>query len=211
MKNLCLGLLVVMMAASASLARAQEREHDGFMLRFTGGVGYGSVSEEVDDPSLNAPFSEWGISGPGVAFSIDVGAAPIPNFVLHARFGAMVVSSPTIEFDGMEADLDEVYGQDNSSLTFILLGPAATYYIAPANIYLTAAVGLGLVGVRLGDNRGRTDPGWAFNFDAGWEAWVGQSWGMGPALRVFYTSVPDAQDLTVSGGGFAILFSATFQ
>jgi hypothetical protein len=210
-KNLCLGLFFVVIATSASLARAQDREHDGFMARFTGGFGYGSASEKIDDASLEVPFSEWGLSGPGVAFSADVGAAPIPNFVLHARFGAMVVSSPTVEFDGMEAELDDIYGDNESSLTFILLGPAATYYIMPVNIYLTAAVGVGLVGVKFGNNTGRTDPGWALNFDAGWEFWVGRSWGMGPAVRLFYTSVPDAEDLTVNGGGFALLFSATFQ
>jgi hypothetical protein len=204
-------VIALAIVTSTSIAQAQDREHDGFMLRFTAGAGYGSVSEEIDDASLGAPFSEWSIGGPGVAFSADVGAAPIPNFVLHARFGAMVVSSPTVEFDGEEADIEAVYGEDDSSLTFILLGPAATYYIEPVNIYLTAAVGLGLVGVQFGENRGRTDPGWAFNFDAGWEFWVGQSWGMGPALRLFYTSVPDAEDLTVNGGGFALLFSATFQ
>jgi hypothetical protein len=211
MRTLCLGSIAALLVALTASAHAQERTHDGFMMRFTGGVGYGTASEELDG-ELGGLFSKWTLSGPGVMLSADVGGSPIENLVLHGRFGALVVSKPTVEFEGADSSLDGTLRDDESSLTFILLGPAVSYYIMPANIYLTGAFGLGIVGVRLDeDNSGSTDPGWALNFDAGWEFWVGQTWAMGPALRFFYTSVPDAEDLTVNGAGGGVLFSATFQ
>lgn len=216
MKNACLGLIALAIATSTSIAQAEERTHDGFMLRLTGGAGYASATEELD-ASLGAPIQEFTLSGPGISFSVDVGGSPIDNLVLHARFGATVVSSPAVEINGEEVDIEVEYGQeDDSSLTFIFLGPAITYYVMPANLYFTGAFGMGLVGVRVGNESGRTDPGWAINLDAGWEFWVGQSWGMGPALRFFYTSVPDDiegtdNDPTVNGWGLGVLFSATFQ
>lgn len=216
MKDLCLGLLVVAIATSASLARAQGREHDGFMARFTGGVGYAVAKEEID-VSLEAPISEVELSGPGVMFSVDIGGSPIENLVLHGRFGAISVASPTFKIDGEEADVDLIDGSDDrSSLTLLLLGPAVSYYVMPANVYFTLAAGLGVAGVTFGNRDGSTDPGWAINLDAGWEFWVGQSWGMGPALRFFYVSAKDDiegtdEDPTMSGIGGGAVFSATFQ
>jgi hypothetical protein len=214
MKYLCLGLFALI--ASASGAQAQERTHDGFMMRFTGGLGYGTASEELDG-ELGGLFSKWTLSGGGIMFSADVGGSFIDNLVLHGRFGALVVSKPTAEFEGAGADLNGTLRDEDSSLTFVLLGPAVTYYIMPANIYLTGAFGLGVVGIQVDENRrGATDAGWALNFDAGWEFWVGPTWAMGPAIRLFYTSAPDGddlagEDLTVTGGGGGVLFSATYQ
>lgn len=216
MKVLCLGLLVSMLASTPSLARAEGREHDGLMVRFTGGVGYASASEEID-VALEQPFSELELSGAGLMFSADIGGSPIENLVLHGRLSAISVSSPTFKIDGQEADTDLIDGSDDkSSLTLVLLGPAVSYYIMPANVYLTFAAGLGVTGVRFGDRSGATDPGWAVNLDAGWEFWVGQSWGMGPALRFFYVSAKDdvegtEEDPTLAGIGGGVLFSATFQ
>jgi hypothetical protein len=202
---------------SASSAQAQGRTHDGFMLRFTGGAGYGTASEEVGSAG-GGLYSKWTMSGGGIMFSADVGGSFVDNLVLHGRFGAMVVSRPNVEFEGGDFEIEGRLRDEDSSLSFILLGPAVTYYIMPANIYLTAAVGLGLIGIRVDEDRsGGTDPGWALNFDAGWEFWVGPSWAMGPAIRLFYTSAPDGdgndltEDLTVKGGGGGVMFSATYQ
>jgi hypothetical protein len=211
MRTLCLGSIAAVLVAWAASAHAQDRTHDGFMMRFTGGLGYGSASEEVGN-AAGGLYSKWTLSGGGVMFSADVGGSPVENLVLHGRLGALVVSKPQVEFEGGSVQLDGTLRDEDSSLSFILLGPAVTYYIMPANIYLTGAFGLGLVGIRVDeDNSGGTDPGWALNFDAGWEFWVGQSWAMGPALRFFYTSAPDEGDLTVNGAGGGVLFSATFQ
>lgn len=211
MRSLCLGLFAVAMIAAASSAHAQARTHDGFMMRFTGGGGYGTASEEVGDEA-GGLYSKWTLSGGGIMFSADIGGSFVENVVLSGRFGAMVVSRPDLEFEGGSFDVEGTLRDEDSSLSFVMLGPAITYYIMPANIYLTGALGLGVVGIRLDeDTSGGTDPGWALNFDAGWEFWVGQTWAMGPALRFFYTSVPDERDLTVNGGGFGVLFSATFQ
>jgi hypothetical protein len=220
MRSLCLGLVAVALTimAFASGAQAQDRTHDGFMLRFTGGAGYGTASEEVGN-AAGGLYSKWTMSGGGIMFSADVGGSPIENLVLHGRFGAMVVSKPDVEFEGGDFDIEGSLRDEDSSLTFVLLGPAVTYYIMPANIYLTGAIGLGVIGIRVDEDRsGGTDVGWALNFDAGWEFWVGPSWAMGPAIRLFYTSAPDGDandvtdaDLTVKGGGGGVLFSATFQ
>jgi hypothetical protein len=216
MKSLSFGLsALAIVLSSGSTAHAQARQHDGFMARFTGGIGYGSATEEVDIPAAGLS-TDFTLSGVGGMFSFDVGGSPVENLVLTARFGGMSVSSPTAEIDGQEVDFEETLGEDDSAVTFVLLGPAVTYYVMPANLYFTAAFGLGLVGVTVGNRDGQTDPGWALNLDVGWEFWVGQSWGLGPALRFFYTSAPDDVDGTdddpsVNGVGFGVLFSATYQ
>ena len=72
MRTLYLGLIAAVLATTASMAQAQGRQHDGFMLRFTGGVGYGTASEDTEG-QLGGLFDEWSLSGGGFMFSADVG------------------------------------------------------------------------------------------------------------------------------------------
>ncbi len=178
------------------------------MLRLTGGFGYATMSTEI------ATF-EMELNGVAAYLAVDVGGSLVENLVLHGRFSLLSVAQPTASIDG------EDFGtRDDSSMMQMMFGPALTYYVMPANLYFTGAFGLAMGAISYEDRTGAirtgaTDLGFGLNVDVGWEFWIGRSWGIGPALRAFYISVPDDVDgddpPVWQGLGFGVLFSGTFQ
>ena len=159
-------------AAPQPLPPAQDpgaETHDGFMLRFALGLGYGSATESDQDTEIDLK----GLSG---SFSIDVGLGATENLVIHARLADFVISDPNVSVD--DRDLGSA---ENGSLAGFLLAPAASYYFMPANVYLTAAVGISWIGAsnRNTDTSDTSDVGIGLNFDAGKEWWVRPTGGSG--------------------------------
>lgn len=181
--------------------------HDGFMLRFTSGIGAGGGG-------FDAPPGEFSFSGATVNFSVDIGAALVAGLSVHARLGYQSIVGATVKLDDEKISDDD----DPPSISSVLFGPGLTYYFEPVNIYLTGVIGLSSArGQDTFPDNGRTRTGWAANLDAGWEAWVSRDWALGVALRLWFSSVPD--DLgdgddtrfDVAMLGFAPLFSITWQ
>jgi len=180
-------------------------QHDGFMLRLTVGLGYGSGTETL--PTLG----ELRLSGGTGFFSLDIGGALVDNLVLHGRLSDMSVASPTVYLNDQELGTAE-----DASLTFYLLGVGLTYYLMPANVYLTAVVGVAGEESDNGTTTTETNKaGFAFEGDIGKEWWVGDNWGIGVAGRFTFASIPeelsDDDSTTLRGLGFGVLFSATYQ
>jgi hypothetical protein len=121
------------------------------------------------------------------------------------------IIDPEVTFDG------EDYGTiEEFSGTAGFLGPAVSYYFMPINIYVTAAVGLGMLGIYHDDDedaRGGPDDGFGLNLDVGKEWWVGEQWGLGAAGRSWYAIGTDERglDADFEGAGGGIFVSATFQ
>jgi hypothetical protein len=219
MKSAWTFAFALVLCGAALPASAQGREHDGFMLRLTAGLGFGGMST---DQGPGEPLSraervrgvEFSLTGVAGAFAFDVGGSPIHNLVIHGRFSFLSLTSPTLSVNDQE--LGDI---DDASVSMLLFAPAVTYYFMPVNIYLTGAAGFALAGITYddGDRResGATDLGWGINLDAGIEFWLGQAWAIGPALRLLYISVPDddnTDDPPIWNGlGLTALFSATFQ
>jgi hypothetical protein len=178
--------------------------HDGFMLRFTTGIGYAAAaaSAESDD------YTFGGASG---AFAFDIGGAIGENLVLHGRFSDIPMIDPIVYLDG-----NEVREIDDANGVGVLLGPALTYYFMPANVYLTAAIGLSWLarGFERTDEVTSTGVGFGTNLDVGKEWWVSDNWGLGLAARFWYSHVSDRnvenRDVTYNLFGGSILFSATY-
>lgn len=178
------------------------RRHKGFFLRLDLGVGGGMVERDTGPRDVE-------LSGLATFFSVDVGGAPVENFILHARFSNAVMSDPELDVDGgeFEDDLD-------ASLSFVMLGGGLTYYIMPINIYVTA-VG-GAMEATVTDNGfilADSDLGYGLEFDLGKEWWVASNLGIGLAGRVLYVNVPpddDTSDDHLDGFIAGALFSATF-
>ena len=192
----------------SSSVSAQGRDHDGFMLRLTGGFGYGALTSETR-------LGELRLDGAAVDFAVDVGGAIVENLNVHGRFAFASVVGPSVSVDGERLGTDE-----EASTSMMLLGPGLTYYIMPANVYLTAFGGIAFASIsyenRLNEREtGTSDVGIGLGFDLGWEFWIGRSWAIGPALRFMYISVPnggDGPDETTSQGlAVGALFSATMQ
>jgi hypothetical protein len=208
MPSLCASALCALawlLAPAHVEAQEGVHEHDGFMLRLTLGVGYGESSE-------SSTFGDVKLSGAAGSFSIDIGGAVTDNLVLHGRFSDLVIVNPTVELDGMELGTAK-----DASLAFVLLGPGLTYYVMPANVYFSAVVGLADARVDNGSGTtGSTDAGIGFQGDVGVEWWVSDNWGLGVAGRVSYFSISEdpgggLDTVTLTGLGFAVLFSATYQ
>ena len=179
--------------------------HDGFMLRLTLGLGYGSSTEEI--PTLG----DIELSGASGFFSLDLGGALVDNLVLHGRLSDMVVASPTLSINGSE----EFETGDDVSLTFYLLGAGLTYYLMPANVYFTGVVGIAKASADNGSTESSTKAGFGLEGDIGKEWWVSDNWGIGLAGRITFASVPDEvvtnDSTTLQALGFGVLFSATYQ
>lgn len=188
------------------------REHDGFMLRGTLGIGGAGITESTDvGGDYEAVFS-----GVSVGLSLDIGFSLITNLVLHARFAYLATPSPSLEVDG------EDRGDSDYTILNLMLAPALSYYFMPINIYVTAAVGVAWLGFdddRYNDDLSNesdelTDAGIGLNLDVGKEWWIGRQFGLGVAGRFWYTgTVGDfaGEEFDYTLTGFTVLLSATFQ
>lgn len=189
------------------------RDHTGFMLRLTTGLGYASTTETVTLDQALAGISDdltITISGVAVPFSVDFGGAPSQNFNIHARFSFYTLPSPIAEADGEELDI-----ADEASLTAFMVGGGITYYFMPTNFYLTGVLGVGVLSASNGDGEAEaTDAGVALNFDLGKEWWVGPSWGLGLAGRLYFSSNTATNELSKSALSslmIGVVMSATMQ
>jgi hypothetical protein len=178
--------------------------HDGFMLRFT--LGFGAGISTID-PEASDTLKLTGASG---TFGVDIGGALDENLVLHGRLASFQIVDPNLSVNG-----DDVGGTNDLTATAYLIGPAISYYFMPANVYITAAVGLSWLTLEyMGDQSDPTDVGIGLNFDVGKEWWVSYNWGLGIAARFWWSHMKDSSsgiDSNVTFTGVALLFSATYQ
>ncbi len=189
---------------------ANKHRHDGFMLRLAIGVAFGGMTG--DDFLLDG--SETAAGGAGFSTTIGIGGALTDNLVLNADLFQMTVLDPTIEVDGHELGDADVYGEDRGvgeNVELTGLGVGVTYYFMPVNVYIAGAIGLGqVVFVSDSGERAGSDAGLALHALVGKEWWVGVDWGIGVAGELAFVSAKDDYLGDVTGLGFAVLFSATY-
>jgi hypothetical protein len=192
--------------------------HDGFMLRMALTLGASRTTESLVSETLGS--TEFVYSGFSVAFSFDLGAAPIDDLVIHGRFAGFVNPSPTLSQDG-----DELGELNGLSLSADLFGVGVSYYFMPINVYVTGVVGPSWLSLSADDDDAdeeiSTDLGIGFNFDIGKEWWVSDNWGLGVAGRLWLTVLEHDSDLAMTGAavsavdytfiGYGVSFSATYQ
>jgi hypothetical protein len=188
------------------LARSDgARRHDGFMLRWTAGLGASEL-----DAKLREAGDELEYTGLSASFGIDAGAAAIENVIVHGRIAGFALWQPDLRVNGAKADAG-----DRELLSF-LIAPAATYYAMPLNVYATAAVGVSWIVYvdRSAEGDDATDPGIGVNFELGKEWWLNPVWGIGVAGRFWFTGLRDSsgdERTATRWTGFALLCSATYQ
>jgi hypothetical protein len=173
------------------------RAHDGgFLLRLSAGLGSGSTSIDVVGGDLE--FS--GLSGDG---NLALGGVISPNLALHGTLWGWSVSDPDVELGGLQGELD-------GSIGVSAVGGGITYYLMPANVYLSASVGAAWLQLDTDFGDEGSDTGFALDGTVGKEWWVGNSWGLGIAGAVGYHSIPaDGIDENFSGVSFGLRFTAT--
>jgi hypothetical protein len=100
------------------------------------------------------------------------------------------------------------------TLNMIGFGPGLAYYFEPTNLYLSATLNFSqitLTDSKTNNQLAETEIGYGFSGMVGKEWWVSTDWGLGLAAQFQLASVKVKNvDSRMTGMGFALLFSATY-
>lgn len=174
--------------------------HKGLFLRL--GLGGGFMRAERETGARRFDIED------GIAVvNLAVGGALAEDVVLHVDVHGLLGTRPRIRATGTEARLAR---NDTNALSAAL---GLTYYMMPANVYLTLSAGLGITQIDAtfvdpasGEQsvaQDETRYGLAANVLLGKEWWVGAGWGLGLAAYASGHALPDSLDtfhLWVAGG-----------
>lgn len=165
--------------------RRGSREHEGFFLRLTVGVGavLNGYREAVDGYDAS-DVTTRALAG---LFSASVGGRVVGNLMVHGDFMASAYGAAKRRIDGTTDARDRIDG------SLGLLGAGVTYYFMPTNAYLTGVLGIARFAERRdGEDAILSNTGVGMALLIGKEWWVGRSgeWGMGGALRTMFVSAP---------------------
>jgi hypothetical protein len=185
-------------------------QHDGLLVRLTVGGGAGTATQK-GPATVGTGTSKTEFSGFAGTFSLDVGTTPWDNLVLLLRASDIALRDANIKLDG-----NELAGDRHSWIGAGLFGAGASYYLMPANVYFTGALGVSWVRVRDPSDleAHTTGTGAGINIDIGKEWWIDTQWGIGIAGRMWYSRLSDKTagthvEYELAGG--TLLFSATYQ
>jgi hypothetical protein len=189
--------LVLIMTAALPCRAGEARTHDGFLLRLSAGGGYGATSADT-------PLGELDISGPAGDVNFAIGGAVAPNLILHGTLWGWAVSEPDVELGGASATAED------ATLSMSAFGVGITYYMMPANFYISPSIGAAELEIEEDNVSANSDTGIAFDFTLGKEWWVGDNWGLGVAGDVNFHKIPDGDlDEDWTGPGLGLRFTAT--
>lgn len=195
-------------------------QHDGFFLRLATGWGVHAANASVSNSDPVKPYEpisgEVAISGQGGFTEVAIGGVVTDNLALHAdlfMFGTDEAKT--------RHDWQWLMHEKAQSGGGIGLGIGATYYFMPINIYVSAALGVGVYGIV--EKEGSLDlpgeetvdqyleytdrklelgaGGSAFNFMVGKEWWLSSNWALGLALQGTFIKareMPTANDGAVT-------------
>jgi hypothetical protein len=179
--------------------------HDGFYLQMD--LGFGAMSSSADDPLFGEVELSGGLGKTG-AFSIGLGYAVVPNFILAAHFWGAGVIEPDVSVGGQDLG-----SATDSTLSLTGVGLNLTYYFMPINIYVSVTPSLGSLTAEQGGNTSDSENGFAIRLAVGKEWWVSDNWGLGLNLQYAHSSNDDSADAGAPTWGtnwFGVAFSATY-
>lgn len=187
----------IVLAASATSRAGEARTHDGFFLRLSAGGGGAStsISDGSDDLELSGPVADLNFA---------IGGCIAPNFAVHGTLWGWSMPDPDFKVGGLSGSAnDATIGMSGA-------GIGITYYVMPANFYLSPSVGIGTLRLELDNVSVSSDTGFSLDLTVGKEWWVSDGWGIGLAGDVNYHRIPDGDiDDSWSGVGFGLRFSST--
>jgi hypothetical protein len=187
---------------------ARSNDHTGVMLRLAVGIGAGAIAQESGDTDTTYR------GGAGLS-SIAIGGSVAPNFALGADFFGFGLSNPDVYIEDTR-----VGSAGNTTYRMSAVGLNGTYYVMPANLYLSGSLGLGVNTVtrytgyanRYTTSRSTSDAGLACAFMVGKEWKVSREWGLGLAGQLMIAGSKDSElmDTSYGNAAFGVLFSATY-
>lgn len=197
----------VLLSATAASARDDGRdgrdgwhEHDGFYLRLQVGGGYTRASVLDEDLA---------IKGGGAGINAEIGGALTRNLILYGKLFGTSAPNPDIEVGDITVE-----GRDESvSHNYGAVGVGLTYYLMPANVYLSGALAFGQLSITQdGDDVAETDVGGSLHLGIGKEWWVSKNWGLGVGAELALGRVPEKNndDVRWNVVNGMVFLSATF-
>lgn len=202
--------LIAAVLLTATVASAQSRrargdsrdgwhEHDGFYLRLQLGGGYTRASLIGEDLA---------IKGGAAGLNAEFGGAITRNLILFGKLYGTSAPNPDIELGDITIE-----GQtDGASQNIGALGGGITYYIMPANVYLSGALSFAQLSIdEDGETVAETDLGGALHLGLGKEWWVSANWGLGIGAELAVGRIPEKEgDERWNVVNAMVFFSATF-
>ncbi len=195
---------VAMVLSAGGVARAQGsggvHTHDGFFLQLDGGIG--SMATSASQGGVDAK-----LSGTAGEFSITLGGALTPNFVIGGQLWGIAVSSPDVEVNGQSLG-----SASDTTLGLSGIGLNLTYYVMPLNLYLSATPSIGSLSTKVSGTTYDTKNGFALRLAVGKEWWVSDNWGIGLNVQYAHSSNQDTGTNPPTWGTnwFGAALSATY-
>jgi hypothetical protein len=175
-------------------------QHDGFYLRLAGGVGYAQL---VENDVMGSDLKLSGVSG---ASRFQIGGTVSDNLIIYGEFGGVIQQEPTMEWMG------ESGSTSNVSVSVYDVGGGITYYLMPSNVYFALSLLISQAELEYNNNKGESEYGIGFNAMVGKEWWVGEDWGIGATIYIYYSTMKDKGefDNNINNFSVGVLFSATY-
>lgn len=179
-------------------------QHTGFYLSMSVGPNFPSITSEILPGSFKSTFT-----GTGAQFDLKIGGAVKENLILHATLISNALAGPKVTIDGVSQNTT-----NDISIGEAMIGGGVTYYLMPANVFLSGSVGLGNFTVTEGNtsNSISTDRGFSMQLKIGKEWWVSKRWGLGIAGTYGKTKLTNSTATIkefLDSRNLGILFNAT--
>jgi hypothetical protein len=169
-------MLLCGIAGGVRSAAAEPRQHDGFYLQLTTGVGYYSMS-------ASSAAGDESFSGMTIPISLMMGGSVMKGLAIGGGFFVDRAGSPTYEANGMTPA-----GMPDFTQYVIGIGGFADYYIKPAGgLHFQGFVGWGGVETSNNGNVSGSDPtGLVMSIGAGYDWFLSNELSAGVMGRVSY-------------------------
>ena len=202
-------LSLIAIAASCVFATSAPKTHDGFFLNGTIGLGYGSYLNEFKTEGVKIESK-----GLKAESGFKIGAAIIPNFILHAtlNLNSIVTDLKVSNNEGESASMP----LKNEAYKVLIFGAGITYYIPhESNIYFSATAGIAEYSefCSFGKVISEHDANFSFNLSVGKEWWINNELGIGVALSYNHSSAKTKIFENIGDAkfnSFAVVASFTF-
>ena len=180
--------------------------HDGFYLRLGFGIGFMNTTGEA-----NLPSPELKVTGTGFTGEFLIGGTPAPGFVIGGGTMGFTVFNPKVEVDGQEQS------RTTDALNLSMIGLFVDVYPDPKQgLHIQGMVGYAQLSSDETDSDDERPEGLGLSVGVGYEAWVGEQWGIGILGKVAYASTKIdgsvgglSADITYASVAPALLFTAT--
>jgi hypothetical protein len=176
-------------------------DHDGFFLRMHFGGGFTSIT------GRNASGQRTTISGGSASLGVAAGFSMTEDVILFGNLFVSASDAPAVSTAGAS-------GLSKGSAALGGGGVGITYYVMPANFYVSGALAAMVFTLddALGNEVYSSNAGLGVHGMIGKEWLLAPEWGMGFAVEAMFASMRDKKDPTVywDGSAVSLLFSSTF-